>query len=356
MSVSEKVVRYINHWQGDPDNQHYASIFLTRGYIGESFAVGRRDELEHVAALVRQWQKGFRGSAAITGQRFSGKSLFGELLANRFFPENTVRLIAGEPVQVQGRKLKGGYDLREALEFIRKYTLNVRPLIWLDDLELWWDAGTPLYQNVRALIRFIDQYSTSIFFAVSMSNSLKAHLDAFAGGGHSFQAILSMDYMTAGEIREAILVRHGATHQKLVDEEGEEVTPQQFNKMTQQVHRSARGNIGDAMVRWAGATHRVDEERVVNTFSSNYGLPDFLTPESAMILSSVMLQKRTNEYRLRKLFGPAFVDKYRSVVQRLINIGVLQRQLDGWLEINELIVSDLGYLLERKKHFHYRRS
>jgi len=190
MSVSEKVVRYIKHWQGDPDNQHYSSIFLTRGYIGESFAVGRRDELEHVAALVRHWDNGFRGSVAITGQRFSGKSLFGELLASRFFPENTVRLLAGEAVQVQGRKLKGGYDLREALEFIRKYTLNVRPLIWLDDLELWWEAGIPLRQNVRALIRFIDQYSNTIFFAISMSNSLREHLDAFAGIGNQWHLLL----------------------------------------------------------------------------------------------------------------------------------------------------------------------
>lgn len=354
LSISEKVVRYIDNWQGEPDNSHYTSIFLTRGYIGESFSVGRQQEIGHVGNIVRQWKNGFRGSIAITGQRFAGKTLFGEMVANRFFPDNTIRLIPGETVQVQGRKMKATYDLREALEFIRKYTLNVRPLIWLDDLELWWDTSIPLYKNIRALTKFIDNYAHNIFFMVSMSNSLKVHMQLFTAADHTFQASLNMDYMTASEVRQAILIRHGATHQKLVDQSGQELTPAQFNKITQQVYRSARGNIGDALMRWSGTTQRLDEDHVVNKFAARYSLPDFLETDSAMLLASVMLQKRTNEYRLRKLFGPAFSDKYRSALQRLINVSILQRQLDGWLEINELTASDVGYLLERKKFLRYR--
>jgi hypothetical protein len=304
--------------------------------------------------IVRQWNNGFRGSVALTGQRFSGKTLFGEMLATRFFPENTIRLMPRETVHVHGRKLTAAYDLREALEFVRKYTLNVRPLIWLDDLELWWDTSIPLYQNIRALTKFIDSYAHNIFFVVSMSNSLKAHLQLFTGIDHIFQAELSMDYMTASEVRQAILIRHGATHQKLVDNAGQELTPEQFNKITQQIHRSARGNIGDALMRWAGTTHRLDEDQVFNSFAARYSLPDFLDADSAMLLASVMIQKRTNEYRLRKLFGPAFSEKYRGALQRLINVGILRRQLDGWLEINELAASDVGYLLERKKYLRYR--
>ena len=69
-----------------------------------------------------------------------------------------------------------------------------------------------------------------------------------------------------------------------------------------------------------------------------------------------MIEKRTNEYRLRRIFGPAFTEKYAPILQRLIGIGLLRRQLDGWLEINEVLVNELGHLLEDKGYLKYHRE
>ena len=74
-----------------------------------------------------------------------------------------------------------------------------------------------------------------------------------------------------------------------------------------------------------------------------------------MLLTSLILEKRTNEYHLRKLYGPAFRGKYANLVQRLLSIGLLQRDLDGWLEVNEIAVNQVGLLLERKKMLTYQR-
>lgn len=48
LSVFEKVVRFIQARKGSEDNDHYASIFLTKGYLGESFWVGRENEIAHL--------------------------------------------------------------------------------------------------------------------------------------------------------------------------------------------------------------------------------------------------------------------------------------------------------------------
>jgi hypothetical protein len=354
LSLSEKIVRYINSREGDPKNSHYTAIFETRGYIGDAFAVGRREELRHAGRVIEQWRKGFRGAVAITGQRLSGKSFFGELLLQRFFPDTGIRLSPGATLRVQGRKMEATYDLQQALDFVRKYSFNIRPMIWIDDLELWWEPGRPLFRNVRALAKFIDTYADDIFLAVALNNATKAHLQYFLDIDSVFQAQISMDRMPVQDIRDAIAVRHGATHQQLIDEEEKEMTPQQFAKNVNLVYKASRGNIGEALMRWSSAIHYVDEERVRADFSERQTLPDFLRADSAMLLSSIMMQKRSNEYRLRKLFGPAFASKYRSLVQRLISTGILRRQVDGWLEINELVVNDLGYLLERKQHIKYR--
>ena len=348
LSVAEKIARYIQRREGDPENGHYTSIFVTKGYIGESFAVGRQQELEHFETLVNNWKQGYRGAVCLTGMRFSGKSLFGELASNRFFPGNIVRLAPAETLKLQGRSQELTFDLAEALEFVRKYTLSSHSLVWIDDLERWWEPGIPLGRNIRVLMDFIDDHADNTFFMVSMSNWLKRHFDTFFDFGKVFQAEINLDKMPVEEIRKAILIRHGATHKKLTNDSLEEVTPKDFNKVTAAIFRAAEGNVGEALNFWSCSIWRLDDEHVVNRFSIKYSVPDFLDAESASLLASIMMQKRTNEYRLRKLFGPSFSERYASVLQRLTNMGVLRRQLDGWLEINDLLVNDIGNLLEEK--------
>ena len=154
--------------------------------------------------------------------------------------------------------------------------------------------------------------------------------------------------MPIHEVREAIMIRHGATHKTLVSKEGEPVNVNQFRALIDRVYRNSEGNIGEALNRWSATTRKVDEELVLNEMGKNFTLPDFVTADFGILLSSIMMNKRTNEYRLRKLFGPAFTDVYRPILQRLISIGLLNRQLDGWLEVNEVLVNDLAKLLESK--------
>lgn len=345
LSKSERIVRFVKERTPEKDNIHYSNIFLTKGYIGESFVVGREDELAHVRKIVNNWRLGFRGAVILSGQRFSGKSLFGELVANRHFIGHTVRLAPNSPLQVGSRKMTTSFDLGEALSFIEKHTLGDRMLIWLDDLELWTNATIPLSQNVRRLCQSIDSLSDRLFFMVSMSNWCREHFDRFHGISRVFQAEVSMDQMSAAETRQAILIRHGATHLSLVDEHGKEINPQQFQKMTDRIFKSSHGIIGDALNQWSACTYRVDDERVMHVASPGNALPNFLRPDNVILLRTLLLEKRTNEYRLRRIFGPAFKDKYGGILQRLLRTGLLTRQLDGWLEINEVAVNEVGRMV-----------
>ena len=353
LSLSEKIVRFIQYAEGDQSNNHYTSIFLTKGFIGESFWVGRESELQHIESLIRNWHSGYRGAVVLTGQRLSGKSLFGELIATRHFGNNTIRLQPASTVQVGGRRISVEYKLEEALEFIRKHTLNMRPLIWIDDFELWQDPSTPISQNLRTLRKYIDNYSGRMFFLVSMGNWLHHHLQKFHEMDRLFQAEINLDRMPLHKIEEAILIRHGATHKALVDAKGKEIQPKQFRKMTTRIYRSAEGNIGEALNHWAASIYRMDDDRVYQEYKTGINLPTFLNPEAALLLSAIMMAKRTNEYRLRKLFGPAFSDKYSGVLQRLISVGLLTRHLDGWLEISEVAANEMGKQLDRNKYLKF---
>lgn len=351
LSTSEKIVRYVQTHQITNHNHHYTSIFLTKGYIGEAFWVERKFQMQHIEGLIGQWRLGYRGSALIHGQRFSGKTLFGEMVANHYFANNVIRLSPKTIVHCNGRKHQTSFDLGEALDFVKRYNYkNLRLLVWIDDLETWADADNLITENIRKLKKFIDNYSNHIFVMVSISNWAKAHLNSIYEIDKVFQANFNLDKMNIEEIQRAILIRHGATHRTLVDQNLGEVKRNQLLKMVQKVSRESNGNIGEALNLWALSIQLLDEENVQFHYPQIYSMPEFINPDVGIVLSTIMMEKRTNEYRLRKQFGKAFEEKYRSIVQRLISVGLLVRHIDNYLEINELVVNEVGRLLEEEKY------
>lgn len=339
LSFSEKVARYIETRQPDTTNPHYVPIFMTRGFVGASFAVGRRAEMEHLENLVRQWEAGFRGAAILSGDRFSGKTFLGEWAASRFFPGKIIRLSPGAEIVLKGRKSPATYNLGEALDFLKKHGLNDRPLLWIDDLELWQDTTHTLFDNARALLRFNDQSANRCFVLVSMNRWVHRQLQAQLDIDRGFQATINLGEMTREEIARAILIRHGATHKKLVQKEGSELTPGQYSTLVKQIWRMAAGNIGEALQWWAASVICLEEDQVICNLPEEYTFPEMPDTDTALLLEEILLQKRTDEYHLRKQFGPAFQERYVDVVRRLLAMGLLSRLPDGDLEVRDCVAN-----------------
>ncbi len=354
LSISEKMVRAVRSRTPQADNSHYTSMFLTKGWVGDSFTIGRTAELAQVTNLIENWRLGFRGAITITGQRFSGKTLFGEIVSQRF-TDTVIKLKPNQKIRFAGRFFEVQHDLGAALEFITKYSLGTPIMIWIDDLELWQDDKISLSDNVRSLLDTIDITSGRIFFMVSLSNWLDKHLDKIFEMNKVFQSEINMDRMEANEISEAIYIRHSATHMELIDEEKEEVTANEIRKMINRIYRNSDGNIGEAIQQWAYAVKKYNEENVVFNKTTHYKIPEFMSIDSALLLKTIMMDKQTNEYRLRKLFGPAFKSHYKIILQRLFHLGILKRN-GNWLEVNPFIVNDIGRILESKIDFSFQEN
>jgi hypothetical protein len=354
LSAAEKTVRYLQSRSIQEKNHPYTSIFLTKGYIGESFWVGRKAELQRATHLIKHWRQGYRGAVLLTGNRFSGKSLFGDLISNKFFPDETIRLLPSSTFALEGRSFNTTYDLGEALDFVANQHLNYKPLIWLDDLELWQDAETTMAYNVSQLHRHIDQYAGRIFYLVSTGNALLNLLQRTQQIDTHFQATISLDTMSKEEISQAVLIRHSATHKELVGPDNSTVLPADFQRMISRIYRTCRGNIGEALNLWAYAAQLEDNDRVSQQMPIHYRLPDFIDPDSGLLLRILLLERRTTEYRLRQRFGPAFNPRYSGALRRLISLGIIQRQLDNWLELNEAATNDTTHLLEQKQYLNFK--
>ncbi len=352
MSISEKIVRVVRARTVQSENLHYTNIFMTRGYIGSSFWVGRTDELNHISTQIENWRLGFRGALLLTGKRFSGKTLLGQLVNHNNFENNGIILNPENRITIQGRTFETTMDLGKSLDFILKY-IQEPTMIWIDDLELWQDDKITLSQNVRRLIRAIDQNAGRIFFMVSTSNWLRDQLKQWFDIEKIFQTEITLDRMSLEDIKQAVLIRHSATHMQLVNTDGEEFNSKELDKLLGRLHRLSEGNVGQVMHHWAALMHKYNDEKVQPHSNTPFTLPNFINPDIAVLLRSIMIERRTNEYRLRKYLGPEFKTTYRSILQRALNLGIVQRNINGWLEVNPMVVNEVGRQLDEQQYLEF---
>jgi hypothetical protein len=353
LSLSEMVVRYLKARSISTDNSHYTSIFLTRGFVGESFIAGREREIRRIENLIQNWREGYRGALLLSGKRLSGKTLLGELTFLRHFQDNAIRLAPNTEISIDGRSFTTTYNLGEALEFIRKNTITERPLIWIDDIELWANRQHSWLKNIRSLLHHIDNFSNAAFYMVAINNAARNHLEKLMPFTAAFQAEINLDKMPLTEVMNAIIIRHDATHMDLVDTKGKPISDETMKKFIRRIYLQSKGNIGDALNLWASAIAKEKKDEVQFACPYRWGLPDFLDHDNGLLLASIFKSKATTEYQLRKRFGPAFSTRYSPVVRRLAHLGVLVRNQKGMLEPNELMVNDLGRILHANNLIKY---
>ena len=350
LSASEKLVRYVDSRQFAENNRQYINIFLVKGYIGESFVIGRQDELEHFRSVYNNWLKGYRGSILITGQRFSGKSLFAEYANIKVLDGKTIQLKPNMEYEINGRIFTASYDLKLTLGNITKHSHDTKPVIFIDDIELWYSKEVTLSKNIRELTKIIDKYSSKIFFVVSMSNWLQHKMNNVYGLDRVFQTDINLDRMSLEEIRQVVSIRQGATHKDLLSIKESKITEDEFNKITKRLQYDVEGNVGDALSKWAAATRYHDVNSVIMTDSPRYSIPDIDDKKTLLLLETIMMSRKTNEYYLNKFFGESFKTTYSTLLQRLINVGLVTRNVDNLIQINPKVVNDIGRLLERKNY------
>jgi len=338
--VAHQIVR-----SNQPQNDYYTNIFLTKGYVGNTFFVGRQAILQQVRKSIEQWKAGFRGSAVLTGTPLSGKSVLVKKIDYRLLDGKVFHLLPDSSIDIWGRKIKIEYDWEEALRLICAHQEDHPVYVVIDDLEQWWSPKTPLFHNINRLIHYMNRHASKVFFLATTSQRSWKYLCHLSAVADTFQTTVDISRIDLASMQEAIEVRHSATQKELVNDKGKVVSKNEFDKEIRQIYRAVAGNIGQALYTWSASTHIVGEHQVQHQFTSLPPLDNFMNKKECLLLESILLQKSTNEYRLQALFGPAFGQDYVFTIRRLINIGLLQRTLDGHIEINPLLINKIDQLL-----------
>ena len=326
------------------DNAHYDTLFLNKNFIGDLFLLPRKDQEAQFNNSIEQWKNGFNKAIIITGDRLSGKSTFVEYVGEKHFGKNTVYVKSDATITFGGRKFSTTKNLKEALQNIKKGISNVKPLIVIDDLELWRNSEFSLLENTRALLSFITSESDNAFIVVTTSKQMQSHLDKRLRFSEAFSTTISLNKASIEEIHKAILLRHGASHKELVAINQEPFTSKQIEQCILKLSRKLNYNMGEILQAWTYGTTLLDNNKVIYE-DKDIGFKDFFNAEEIIILKYTMLHKTFNEVEFKSFFSKSYETTYKPSLKRLTNTKVLLRDKNGQLKLNPVVCMDIKQIL-----------
>ncbi len=354
LSKSEKIVRFIRSRRIEENLLNYANIFLTEGYVGASFAVGRKNELENMRTNYKHWMEGYRGSVALVGNRFCGKTFLAEYFLNSLSDGvEVVKLIPNRKLRYNGRKFNVSTNMVENLSFISKSRDDKKRILWIDDLELFWDVENDILKNVRSLKKFIDDNNDRFLVICAMNDALFEFLKTNIHFHQSFQSIIQCHRIFSSEIMKGLMIRHQATHNSIIDSGSKVIEIRGVQRKLNEIVEASNNNIGEAFKLWCSTIKFVDNKTIMVKDEPIYQLPDVQGYDSNLVIADIYMQKVTNEYRIRKLYGSSFSSTYKDVLKRLINLGVVKRTQNGNLVLNDNCANKL-YITALEDNFDYQ--
>ncbi len=326
-------------------NIHYDTLFLNKNFIGDLFLIPRETEKQKLQESLNLWKKGHSKAVLVVGDNLSGKSTFIESVAKDYFDKQSIVLEIDSTISVEGRKFTTTKNLAEALQHIKKHTYNFRPLLVIDNLELWRDKNHSLLDNIRAAIEFVESESDQVFVIMTTSNAMQAHLDKRLPFSHSFSSIIDVNKAKFDQIYKAILLRHGASHRSLVTEKGLPLLNKPLELYVQKLCKNYDYNMGEVLQAWTYAITTADDNKVVYE-EKEYEFEDFFTTEEIIILKYVLLYKHINEIVLKNFLGKRYGSSYKSGLKRLINTKVFLRNPEGNLVLNPVLYHNIREILK----------
>jgi len=340
----EDSIQCINYRMFKEVNANYDNLFLNKNFIGNLFLSPRQKQEASIENSVAQWNNGFGKAIVITGDKLSGKSTFVDYIGQKYFGKSTLILKKDTTITFDGRKFKTTHNLKDALHNIKKGFSNTKPLIVIDNLELWNDDDFSLLDNVRALLSFISSESDNALILVTTSRQMQQHLDNRIRFTEAFSNTIKLDKATFEEIYKAVLLRHGASHKTLISKKHDPLSPKQIKQNVLKLSKKLDYNLGEVLQAWTYGTTLINNNKVVYE-DADPGFKDFLNKEEVIILKHLLLFNKITEIQLKKFVGKSYETQYKVSLKRLLSTKVLLRDNDGQLRLNPVITKDIKQLL-----------
>jgi hypothetical protein len=144
------------------------------------------------------------------------------------------------------------------------------------------------------------------------------------------------------------MLRHGASHRSIFEKEGVKMNEVQLQRKINWLIKKFDSNIGAVLQAWIFCTD-VQPDGSIRFSEKETHLNDFLSITELLILKNCLLFGYCSDLELKILFTDRYETEYKPAVRKLLNIGVLDRDTNGYLIVKNTVRQDLFSILKYRE-------
>jgi len=339
LTESEKIALSLNNKSGKFATESYDQVFLKQNIFSEFYIIERTEMHERARESIELWRKGYNGSMIVTGSPLSGKTTFANDIVLRNFGSNYIRLKPHSEQSFNGRKFQTDGNLVDALNEISKSRILQPTCIFIDDIELWHNENSHLLQDARGLTDFMTKNGDMIYVLLCINPIALHFLNIYMDFSDQFLSSIDVSKVKFSHFKNIIQLRHTATHKTLVKSDGKEYNPDEFLSIVKQVHKNSNGNVGEGLLRWVSGSKQISSDQVIFDYQ-DMRVDNFVTPENEMLIEQFLKYKKMSDTELISIFTKEQYQNVRVQLKSLLRNKVLVRDSEGYIYINEFIITD----------------
>jgi hypothetical protein len=211
--------------------------------------------------------------------------------------------------------------------------------IFIDDIELWHNESSHLLQDARAVTDFMAKHNDMVYVIVCINPIALHFLNIYMDFSDQFLSEIDVSKVQFSHFRDIIQLRHTATHKTLVKSDGKEYGPDEFLSTLKQIHKNANGNVGEGLLRWVSGSKEISSDQVIFDYK-DMQLDNFITQDNEMLIEQFLKYKKMGDKELISIFTKEQYQHIRVQLQSLLRHKVLVRDSEGYIHINEYIITD----------------
>ena len=331
-----KVVKFIDQKSYTDMDRLSQSLFFGKGHMGNTFMMERKSYERSLKETVDQWKSGYRGSLLIFGKRLSGRSALAEFTGYSNYFNRVIHLTPNKEIKYKGRIIDGSYDLGSILKELDYHSISDHLCIVIDDLELWRNKHYSWFDNVQSLVNMINKSGRRLFFIITCGRYAKRHLDQYFSFSDQFMSLYCTDRMDKEEIKDAILIRYGASQAS-----DEHISQAELTKRINRIIKINHQNIGVCLMEWYRLLYQ-DEKHKERENKVQLQSFKLFVKENSYLIRYLLKLKLVTEIEIKADVGNENFKMVNRDVQMLLGCKVLERLHNSReLRINEHIVDEI---------------
>jgi hypothetical protein len=339
LTEAEKIAFALSNKSGKFATESYDQVFLKQNIFSEFYIIERTEINDRARESINLWKNGYNGSMIVTGSPLSGKTTFANDIVLRNFGSHYVRLKPHSEQSFNGRKFLTDGNLVDALNEISKSRITQPTCIFIDDLELWHNENSHLLQDARGLTDFMTKNGDMVYLLLCINPIALHFLNIYMNFSDQFLSIIDVSKVKFSHFKNIIQLRHTATHKTLVKSDGKEYNPDEFLSLVKQVHKNSDGNVGEGLLRWISGSREISSDQVIYDYK-DMKVDNFITPENEMLIEQFLKYKKMKDTELISIFSIEQYQNVRVQLKSLLRTKVLVRDNEGYIHINEFIITD----------------